>query len=555
MANMIKKTAIALVIFLGLLPAANAAVGRYMVFFTDKTNTTYSVDQPQDFLTQRAIDRRQRQSIGIDPTDLPVSESYVNTLQEAGPKVYFRSRWLNAVLAEFDEAEESAVKALSFVKGIQRVAPGARLSGHSGGRRSGRNEKITHHFQPATAMDALATDEQNSMLDLRQMHQQGFTGDGVLIGVFDSGFATVDTSPYFTHLFTGEQVVATRDFIRNSNNIFQYDTHGTKVLSCIAAYDQTQYIGAAYGADFVLCVTEDIMGEYRVEEYNWLFAAEYADSLGVDVINSSVGYSYFDDPAMDYDYEDMDGETAIITQAALLAARKGMLVVSSNGNEGNSAWTYLNAPADADSILSVGAVNLDGMRANFSSFGPASDGRLKPDVSALGIWTKVVQNDAVVVSNGTSFSSPLIAGLAAGFWQAFPDLSSQEVIQYLKMSASQSTSPDTLTGFGVPSFVRAYSKVKINEGKIDNKFIVFPNPIDTVSGYRYIYIYNDIFSSGAEATFAIYDLKGLLVRELTLLLPEDPNPIELDISGLQPGSYILNCAVGSALQKSKLIVF
>ncbi len=552
---MIKKTAIALVIFLGLLPAANAAVGRYMVFFTDKTNTTYSVDQPQDFLTQRAIDRRQRQSIGIDPTDLPVSESYVNTLQEAGPKVYFRSRWLNAVLAEFDEAEESAVKALSFVKGIQRVAPGARLSGHSGGRRSGRNEKITHHFQPATAMDALATDEQNSMLDLRQMHQQGFTGDGVLIGVFDSGFATVDTSPYFTHLFTGEQVVATRDFIRNSNNIFQYDTHGTKVLSCIAAYDQTQYIGAAYGADFVLCVTEDIMGEYRVEEYNWLFAAEYADSLGVDVINSSVGYSYFDDPAMDYDYEDMDGETAIITQAALLAARKGMLVVSSNGNEGNSAWTYLNAPADADSILSVGAVNLDGMRANFSSFGPASDGRLKPDVSALGIWTKVVQNDAVVVSNGTSFSSPLIAGLAAGFWQAFPDLSSQEVIQYLKMSASQSTSPDTLTGFGVPSFVRAYSKVKINEGKIDNKFIVFPNPIDTVSGYRYIYIYNDIFSSGAEATFAIYDLKGLLVRELTLLLPEDPNPIELDISGLQPGSYILNCAVGSALQKSKLIVF
>jgi subtilisin family serine protease len=404
-------------------------------------------------------------------------------------------------------------------------------------------------------MDALATDEQNSMLDLRQMHQQGFTGDGVLIGVFDSGFATVDTSPYFTHLFTGEQVVATRDFIRNSNNIFQYDTHGTKVLSCIAAYDQTQYIGAAYGADFVLCVTEDIMGEYRVEEYNWLFAAEYADSLGVDVINSSVGYSYFDDPAMDYDYEDMDGETAIITQAALLAARKGMLVVSSNGNEGNSAWTYLNAPADADSILSVGAVNLDGMRANFSSFGPASDGRLKPDVSALGIWTKVVQNDAVVVSNGTSFSSPLIAGLAAGFWQAFPDLSSQEVIQYLKMSASQSTSPDTLTGFGVPSFVRAYSKVKINEGKIDNKFIVFPNPIDTVSGYRYIYIYNDIFSSGAEATFAIYDLKGLLVRELTLLLPEDPNPIELDISGLQPGSYILNCAVGSALQKSKLIVF
>jgi subtilisin family serine protease len=311
------------------------------------------------------------------------------------------------------------------------------------------------------------------------------------------------------------------------------------------------YSGTAPEANIVFCVTEDVGGEYRIEEYNWLFAAEYADSIGADIISSSVGYSYFNDESMDYTYEDFDGKTTVITRAATLAASKGILVINSIGNEGNNSWTYLNAPADADSILSVGSVTYDGIKSNFSSFGPTSDGRIKPEVSALGSWARVVYGSEITYANGTSFSTPMVAGLAAGFWQAFPDFTNMEVIEYLKMTASQANNPDTLIGFGIPNFMSAYNQARINEGEIENKFVVYPNP---VTNRRIVYLYSESIEQIATANLAFYDLKGGQISSQEIPLESKKEMLEIDVSFLSPGTYILNYIAGSEKQKIKLVV-
>ncbi len=526
-----------------------AGVNRYIVFLNDKNGTEYNIDRPDEFLTQRALQRRAKHKIHVSEDDLPVSRPYIVDLVTHGFPVYFTSKWLNAVLTECEDSKLGELSALYYVKGYELIGPGSRLSGENSGRRSGTNglpdsDQMTLDELPATAL-------QNEMMGVDKMHEKGFRGEGLMIGVFDSGFANVLTSRFFSNLVEEDRIVEGKDFVGNSGNVFQYDTHGTKVLSCMAAYSDSEYIGIAYEADYLLCVTEDVQSEYRIEEYNWLFAAEYADSMGVDVINSSVGYSFFDDETMDYTYKDLDGNTAVITRAGDLAASKGILVVSSNGNEGNDNWLYLNAPADGDSILSVGSVDSDLVRAGFSSFGPSSDQRIKPDVAALGVWARVVRDNDVTISSGTSFSSPMIAGLAAGFWQAFPSLTNMEVIEYLKMSSSNAGQPDTLIGYGVPDFMKAYNQVRINEGDIMSEFVVYPNPVD---GTRIIYIFSDTFFEEGRSRITLFDLKGATLSVTDIDLDEQNMPIPLNVSFLRPGSYILTCEQGNRIKKSKIVI-
>jgi serine protease AprX len=445
-----------------------------------------------------------------------------------------------------DEAKVDEIAALSFVNKATFVAPGSKMINALSEGRVAKVKKSSDVLNEGSESNA-----QNAFIGVDAMHEKGYLGEGMLIAVFDSGFEFVDQSSYFTHVFSDNKIVGTRDFIRGSSSVYQYDTHGSKVLSCISAYNEGEFTGTAPESDLVLCVTEDVMSEYAIEEYNWLFAAEYADSIGVDIINTSVGYSYFDDPEMDYTYEDMDGNTAVITQAADIAASKGLLVVSSNGNEGNSDWQYLNAPSDGDSVLAIGAVTSDSQRSNFSSFGPSYDGRIKPDVSALGSWVRVVYKDEVSYANGTSFSAPMVAGLAAGFWQAFPELTNMEVIQYLKMTASHSDAPDTTIGYGIPDFIRAYNRVKNNESDIVNKFVVFPNP---VTNKRTIYFYIDSLTTEGKASLTFFDLKGSYIRTKELEVKNLLDAIEVDVSFLNPGSYILTYLQGSVKKKSKLVV-
>ncbi len=538
---------------------ASGAVNRYIIYLKDKAGTAYDISQPEEFLSYRAIRRRINQNIPITEEDLPVSEIYLGNLRKQNISLFFSSKWFNAVLAEFDDSKLDAIKSLPFVTKIVYAAPGPRLSlktmdetvsnistqGHVQG------SWVTDDEEQAAGVQSVVTDFQNKMMSVDVMHEKGYLGEKMLIGIFDSGFSNVNNSSFFTHVFSDQKITGSRDFVGNSDNVFQYDTHGTKALSCISAYKKGEYEGTAYQADLVLCITEDVSTEYRVEEYNWLFAAEYADSIGVDVINSSVGYSYFDDENMDYTYEDLDGKTAIVTLAAKKAASKGMIVVSSQGNEGNNFWKYLNAPADADSILSVGAVTHDLERASFSSFGPTSDGRIKPDLATLGVSVRVISNDAVIGSSGTSFSSPLVAGLVAGFWEAFPQLTNMEVMEYLKITASNALSPDTLTGFGIPDFSKAYNKAKWNEGDIDTKFIVFPNP---TGDSREIYIYSDTYLKEGPSDIRFYDLKGNLLSSSIIELHKGSMPVEVDISFLVPGTYILSFESGDVLKKTKLIV-
>jgi subtilisin family serine protease len=520
---------------------------RYMVFFDDKSGTGYSLDAPEAFLSIEALERRYNQNIPVDSSDLPVSQVYTNTLRSLeGVSVFFTTKWMNGVLIETSESQLQEISNLLFVRSIEYVAPGVKLSD---GARTGRNSR---NYKKQEVRDTvLESEAQNEFIGVDEMHEEGYKGEDMSIAIFDSGFEYIDQSSFFTHLFEDNLYMAGRDFIRNSGNVFQYDSHGSKVISCISAYTENVYSGTAPEAEIVLCITEDVSGEYRIEEYNWLFAAEYADSLGVDIINSSVGYSYFNDDTMDYSYNDLDGNTAVVSRAARMAASKGMLVVVSNGNEGNNAWTYLNAPADADSILAVGSVTYDEVRSNFASYGPTSDGRIKPDISALGSWARVVYQDEITYANGTSFSTPMVAGLAAGFWQAFPKLSNMEVIEYLKMSSSQSNAPDTLVGYGIPNFTRAYNQARIIEGEIESKFVVFPNP---VTNKRLIYLYSEKRDIADIATLAFYDLKGSQVSSQQIDLTDKNGLLEVDVTFLTPGTYILNYITNTEKQKIKLVV-
>ncbi|NJN26863.1 MAG: S8 family serine peptidase [Cyclobacteriaceae bacterium] len=521
-------------------------VNRYMVFFKDKKENPYTLAKPLEFLSARALERRQKQQIAIGAGDLPVSEHYLGQLRAIDSvQVSFASRWFNAVLVEMDEGKLEEVGSLPFVNTIKFVAPGSKLQPDAGnGRKSGQ-------LDIANTEEEEESKAQNEFIGVEEMHEQGYRGEGMLIGVFDSGFDEVDRSPYFSHLFENKKIKGARDFVHGSSEVFRYDSHGSKVLSCISAWLPGEYSGTAPQADVLLCVTEDVQSEFRIEEYNWLFAAEYADSAGVDIINSSVGYSYFDYESMDYSYADMDGNTAVITRAADMAAAKGILVVASVGNEGKNTWKYLNAPSDGDSVLAIGAATFAQDKSAFSSFGPSSDHRIKPDIAALGTWVQVVHNSELSTANGTSFSSPMVAGLAAGLWQSFPHLSNMELMGYLVTTASQADAPDTLLGYGIPDFIRAYNKIKVSEGDVVNSFVVFPNP---VTNRRVISFYVEGIASPQSADLQFFDSKGSLIKTAIFESKNTDDPVEIDVSFLKPGAYILALHIDGKARKSKLIV-
>jgi subtilisin family serine protease len=304
----------------------------------------------------------------------------------------------------------------------------------------------------------------------------------------------------------------------------------------MAAYKPGEIIGTAFEASYLLLRTEKSGSENRVEEINWLLAAEYADSVGVDVINSSLGYNYFDDPAMNYSRADMNGNTAFSTRAADMAAATGILVVNSAGNEGNDSWQTLAAPADADSVLTVGAVNSTGMYATFSSKGPSADRRIKPDVSAQGQGTVLSSPSGnTIVSNGTSFSAPVIAGMAASFWQAFPTLTNMQVIDYLKRSASQFDSPDSLLGYGIPNYVKA-AQLAEEELKTGEEICrIWPNPI---SNQEFTLWVNSAYVK-EPLTIRIYDMAGRIINQQTILSAAATNTLSLASSFFPRGTYLL----------------
>lgn len=463
-------------------PGSIANINRYLVYFTDKANSPYASLQPTRYLTPKAIARRNRQNISIQQRDWPVNPSYVAQLQAAGASVWYTSRWLNAAVVECTDQVFNSLMTLPIV---DPVASGRAVLSLKNNRpkdyteyHDGRAaifepkslEKTTLLSAKSRGGSMSATNNLNygqsatqvNMIGVDSMHADGYTGLGITIAVLDAGFAAVDRHDCFAGLRTNNKILGTYDFVeRQVGNVYVQNSHGGAVLSIMGGNLDGQLIGPAYEADYYLFRTEDAPTEFEIECAYWVIAAERADSLGCDIINSSLGYNTFDNPDQNYNLSDLDGRKLFMSRAASIAASTGMLVVVSAGNTGGSGAPWygkITAPSDGDSVLCVGAVNLSGIIASFSAQGPNANGTIKPDVSAPGAAVVVYSTrnmNGVSASSGTSFAAPITAGLAAGLWQAYPSLTSHELFTLLKQSASQASNPDTVYGYGIPNYTRA----------------------------------------------------------------------------------------------------
>lgn len=466
--------------FFLLLPGLFSQNFRYRVDFTDKNNSSFSLSAPSQFLSQRAIERRARQNIALSENDLPVNQNYIDSILNSGnAQLLNRSRWFNSItISTGDSTLIDQINTYSFVKKTERYKKSE--SGFSERKLFFSPEKETmfrmsHRSQEGINYGAAAN--QAEMIHIDSIHNLGFRGEGMLIAVLDAGFISADTLLAFKHLFSNNRVIAVKNFVDGTDSVYKSATHGTYVLSTMAAILPGLMTGTAPEADYMLLVSEDMASETIIEEFNWVSAAEFADSAGADVINSSLGYTTFDNNEQNHTYEQMDGNTALATIGADIAAGKGMLVVNSAGNSGSGSWNYIGVPADGDSVLAIGAVDANRLYTSFSSNGPSYDGRVKPDVSAQGLGTVIASlDDSIVFGSGTSFSSPVIAGAAACLWQSSPESANMEVFHAIRRSASQYQKPDTLLGYGIPNFITAYQLLK---GKKILDFIndtVFPAP-------------------------------------------------------------------------------
>ena len=530
----------------GFVKAQEAGMNYYWVGFADKEGSLYSVTEPEAFLSQRAVDRRQRQQIPVDETDLPVSSSYLSALKEQGAVVVHTSKWLNGATIRATAADVEVISRLDFIRETEFTKPAWVTK--SARNKFAREWTDELHAEPIDTSFYGPSVYQIGQLNGQFLHRQDFRGQGIQIAVLDAGFYRVDELPAFSVLWDEERVLGTRDFVSPGNNVFAEHNHGMNVLSVMAGNLPGLLVGTAPAASYYLFRTEDAASEYLLEEDNWVAAAEYADSLGVDIINSSLGYSVFDDETMNHTYAMMDGGSTRITRAANIAVQKGMLVFSSAGNEANDPWRYLVAPSDGDFVVGVGAVGRTGTWAPFSSLGPAATGAVKPNVSALG-WGTVLQqsNGTVGVGNGTSFSSPVMAGMAACLWQANPFASALEVKQALERSASQYDQPDSLLGYGIPDMEVADRLLK---GRFDDEqpsWVSVPNPI-----YSSVHFYLTDGSPDGDVLVRIFRANGSLVFE-KLFLPANPIFIP-NLSNLPAGLYVASLRYGNHSAHVKLMV-
>lgn len=448
-------------------PKIFAQFSRYIIQLKDKAGTPFSISNPSQFLTQRSINRRARYNIPIDQSDLPVTPRYLDSIQSSGNVTILNvSKWLNQVcILTTDAAALAKINNLPFVLATSPIA--ARVQSipvHVNKQMDPLVDPVI--TTPGTPAPPPLTDvydygtsyPQVHLHNAEFLHNQGFSGEGMQLAIMDAGFYHYQTLPTFDSIRINNQILGTWDFVANEASVNEDYAHGMNCLSTIAANLPGSFVGTAPKSSFYLYRTEDISGEYPIEEQNWVAAAEKADSLGVDVFSVSLGYTTFDNSSFNHTYSDMDGNTTIISKGCDLAAKKGILVVVAAGNEGNGAWKYITAPADADSVLAVGAVNADRQVAGFSSYGPSSDGQIKPDVAAIG-QSAVIANQNTggpVYNNGTSYACPIMAGIVSCLWQAFPEVNNMTIIDEVRKSSDRANMPDDRTGYGVPNAKKAF---------------------------------------------------------------------------------------------------
>lgn len=546
----------------------SAQFTKYVVKFKDKNGTPFSVNNPSQFLSAKAIARRAKQHIAVDQSDLPVVPRYIDSVRLAGNVLVLdQSKWLNQICIETtDPAALQKINTFSFVlktQPVKRIAKNVNEREHFFARDKFNEQlnTIASVMTPPVASNYYAYGNSYNQIHIHNgeyLHNKGFHGEGMLIAIIDAGFYHYKTLPAFDSVNIKNQVIDTHDFVANESSVNEDNEHGMMCFSIIAANLPGQLVGTSPNANFVLYRSEDVFSESPVEEQYWIAAAERADSAGADVISTSLGYNTFDNPVFDYSYADMNGRTSMIAKAATIAARKGMIVFAAAGNEGGNSWHFIITPADADSIFAVGAVNASGTPAGFSSYGPSSDGRVKPDVASVGWGTAISSTTGTIVSgNGTSFATPNLAGLVTCLWQAFPEFSNMEIIKAVEKSSSIYNTPDSRIGYGIPDFKKAYDDL-LQQRILKNA--------TTILGSNFIKVYPNPFKNNftllikpqrtATGIFSLFDASGRLYFSQQIRLQE--NIIQLiDFNAIQPlenGMYILKFTDGKSKETFKLIM-
>ena len=480
------------ILFLLFSTDSQAQFSKYVIRFKDKAGTPFTINNPSQYLSARAIQRRTRQNIFIDSTDLPITPRYIDSISLAGNvTVLNKSKWLNQVCIQTTDA--AALAKINSFPFVISANPVRRTQAIEISENKTKNKFKEETYQTSVTQSLQTTTDYfnygNSLPQIHIhegefLHNNGFRGEGMLLAMMDDGFRDYQTVTAFDSARKNNQIIETYDFVANKTSVNEEDTHGMYCFSIIASNLPGQLVGSCPKAKYYLYRTEDVSSEYPVEEQNWAAAAERADSIGVDVFSTSLGYTQFDNPVFDHTYADMNGKTTIIAKANTLAARKGIISVVAAGNDGNNLWHYIGTPADADSIVTVGAVNSSGVVASFSSYGPSSDGRVKPTVASVGQGAAFITTASQpAFGNGTSFATPNLAGLITCLWQAFPDFNNMEIIEAVKRSSSIYTTPDNRIGYGIPNFHKAFDDLTqqrfLKNANVilgTNWIKVYPNP-------------------------------------------------------------------------------
>lgn len=518
---------------------------KYWVQFSSKYDTAYSFQEPSKFLSLKAIQRRLKHHVDIDSTDLPVKQSFIDSVLSKGVTLHSKSRWFNAITVKVpDTSVMQTIRQLPFVKKVEKTyVPNLTRSVKIQSKKFSLRKVTVQNNGYGNAFTQI------NIHNGTWLHQAGFKGEGIQIAVLDAGFLNVNSNPAFAQARSNGQILGTKDFVNPSSDIYAENYHGGQVLSVMAANEYDKFIGTAPDASYWLIRTEDNNSEFPVEGDNMVAGMEFADSVGADIITTSLGYFNYDDTTMSLKYKDLNGKTCRASIAQTLSARKGMVVVSSAGNEGANPWHYLTAPADADSIITVGSVTTSLERSSFSGFGPTSDGRIKPTVCALGTNTAVINElGDVSTNNGTSLSTPIITGLTACLWQALPSLTNMQIVELIKKHSTKYETPDNELGYGIPDFYAAY----MDASGVGNKSLssvdlvrVFPNPVkDTLS--------MDVDPSiiGRNPELIIYAVNGKKIFKKELI--EINEKISLD--KIPQGNYTLTVLLGRVvILKQQLI--
>ena len=535
------------------------APNKYFIQFTDKNNSPYSISNPEVFLSARALARRAAHNIAIQENDLPVNPQYISQVEAKGVTVLEASKWLNGVVIfTTDTSLVDSVEALPFVKKTITFKNGPVKE-----KNFFKNETVSKENQNPELKASSFTERaygqaltQIKQIDGIPLHNSGYLGQNMVIAVLDGGFENVLNQTVFDSLRSENRILGTKDFVYPGGNVYTISPHGREVLSCMAAYEPNLMIGTAPKASYWLLRSEDVTSENLIEEYNWVCAAEFADSVGADIINSSLGYTTFDDPSVSHTYADMNGRTAISTIGAEIASSKGILVVNSAGNDGlSSTFPWIGAPADGDSVFTIGAVDAYGVRAYFSSIGPTYDGRIKPTVMAMGVGATIADaNSGVVYGDGTSFSSPIIAGMCACLWQAHPKASNVQIMNAIKETASNHSAPNNDIGWGIPDFAKADSLLSVefptglnNYSSNSARIILVPNP------FRY-YLQVKLAGVKGKLDLEIYTLSGQ--RVFQKFYPGGTNTITLQnatLNSLPSGLYLLKVRSSKRVYYKKII--